>query len=64
MATKLSDSLDFIRKMEGYVQQPAEVLNKARLFDEGLAKHPVTAVKVILVLVDFKQKMEEILLDM
>ena len=30
-ATKLSESLDLIRKMEGIVQQPAEVLNKARL---------------------------------
>ena len=52
-ATKLSKSLDLIRKMEGYVQQPGEVVNKARLFNEGLAKNPVTATKVTLVLVDF-----------
>ena len=50
--------------MEGVAQQPAEILNKARLFDEGLTKNPVTAAKVILVLVDFNQKMEELLLDM
>ena len=63
-ATKLSESLDLIRKMEGIVQQLAEVLNKARLFDEGLAKNPVTAAKVVPVLVDFNQTMEEILMDM
>ena len=39
------------------------MLNKARLFDEGFAKNPVIVTKVILVLVDFNQKMEEILLD-
>ena len=55
-ATKRSNSLDLIRKIEGYVQQPAKLLNKARLFDEGLAKNPVTAAKVILVLIDFNHK--------
>ena len=63
-ATKLSDSLDLICKVEGYIQQPADVLNKARLFDEGLAKDRVIAVKVIPVLVDFNYKIEEILLNM
>ena len=41
-----------------------EILNKAMLFDEGVAKNPVTTAKVVQVLVDFNQKMEEILLDM
>ena len=40
------------------------MLNKARLFDEGFAKNPVTVAKVISVLVDFNLKMEEILLKM
>ena len=40
------------------------MLNKAKLFNKGLAKSSVTAAKVILVLIDFNQKMEEILLDM
>ena len=61
---KLTDSLDLIRKIEGYIQQPVDVLNKASLFDEGFAKDPVTAAKVISVLVDFNQKIEEILLNM
>ena len=63
-ASKLGESLELVRKMEGVAQQPAEILNKARLCDEGLAKNPVTTAKVISVLVDFNQKMEELLLDM
>ena len=63
-ATKLNESLDLIRKMEEVVQQPTEIFNKARFFDEGLAKNPVTIAKVIPVLVDFNQKIDEILLDM
>ena len=51
--TKLSKSLELIQNMEGVVQQLVEILNKAKLFDEGLTKNPVTAPKVILVLVDF-----------
>ena len=52
-ATKLSESLELVRKMEEVVQQPKEILNKAKFFDEGLAKNPVTTAKVIPVLVDF-----------
>ena len=51
------------RKLQ-VVQQPADILNKAKLFDAGLAKNLVTAAKVILVHVDFNQKMDEILMDM
>ena len=61
---KLNNNLDLVHKIEGYIQLPADVLNKARFFDEGFAKSPVTAAKVILVVVDFNEKMEEILLDM
>ena len=61
---KLNNSLDLIRKIQGYIQQPVDVLNKVRFFDEGFAKNPNTATKVILVLVDFNLKMEEIILDM
>ena len=56
-AIKLSESLELVRKMEGVIQQPIEVdINKAMLFDEGLAKNPVTAAKVIPILLDFNQK--------
>ena len=63
-AAKLGESMELIRKMEGVVQQLADILNKAKLFDAGLAKNPFTAAKVIPVLVDFNQKMDEILMDM
>ena len=39
------------------------MLNKARLFDNNLAKNPVSAAKVIPILVDFAEKMEELLDD-
>ena len=39
-------------------------MNKAQLFDANLAQHPVTAKKVIPVLVDFANKMEELLDEM
>ena len=41
-----------------------DVVNKAQLFDANLTQHPVTAKKVILVLVDFADKMEELLDEM
>ena len=63
-ATKLGKRLDLICNMEGYVHQPREVLNKAKLFNEGLAKNPITTAEVSLILVDFNQKMEEIFLEM
>ena len=63
-AAKLGESMELIRKMEGVVQQPTDILNKAKMFDAGLAKNPVTAAKVIPVLVNFNQKMDEMLMDM
>ena len=62
--TKLGESMELIRKMEGVVQQSADILNKAKLFDAGLAKNLVTAAKVIPVLVNFYQKMDELLINM
>ena len=41
-----------------------DVLNKARLFDDNLANHLVSITKVILILVDFAKKMEELLQNM
>ena len=40
------------------------MVNKARLFDANLAKNPVSAGKVIPVLVNFAEKMEELLDEM
>ena len=39
-------------------------MNKTRLFDENLVKHLVSAAKVISILIDFTEKMEELLDEM
>ena len=61
---KLNLSLAFNQKLEAYVGNTGDVVNKAQLFDANLAQHPVTAKKVIPVLVDFADKMEELLNEM
>ena len=61
---KLNLSLAFNQKLETYVRHTGDVVNKAKLFDANLAKNPVTAGKVIPVLVDFAEKMEELLDEM
>ena len=58
---KLNVALTFNQKLEAYVGHTSDVVNKARLFDANLAKNPVSAGKVIPVLVDFAEKMEELL---
>ena len=64
MLDKLNLSLAFNQKLETYVGHTGDVVNKALLFDANLAQHPVTAKKVIPVLVDFADKMEELLDEM
>ena len=61
---KLNLSFAFNQKLETYVGHTVGVVNKAKLFDANLAKNPVTARKVIPVLVDFAEKMEELLDEM
>ena len=61
---KLNLSLAFNQKLETYVGNSGDVVNKAQLFDAYPAQHPVTAKKVIPVLVDFADKMEELLDEM
>ena len=61
---KLNLSLAFNQKLETYVGYTGDVVNKAQFFDANLAQHPVTAKKVIPVLVDFADKMEELLDEM
>ena len=61
---KLNLSLAFNQKLETYVGHTGDVVNKAQLFDANLAQHLVAAKKVIPVLVDFADKMEELLDEM
>ena len=56
---KLNLSFAFNQKLETYIGHTGDVVNKTKLFDANLAKNPVTAEKVIPVLVDFAEKMEE-----
>ena len=61
---KLNVALAFNQELEAYVGHTEDIVNKARLFDANLAKNPVTTGKVIPVLVDFAEKMEELLDEM
>ena len=61
---KLNLSLAFNQKLETYVGHTGDMVNKAKLFDANLAQNPVTVKKVIPVLVDFADKMEELLDEM
>ena len=61
---KLNIVLAFNQKLEAYVGHTGDVINKARLFNANLAKNPVSAEKIIPVLVDFAEKMEELLDEM
>ena len=58
---KLNVALTFNQKLEAYVCHSGDVVNKARLFNANLAKNLVSAGKVIPILVDFAEKMEELL---
>ena len=61
---KLNIALTFNQKLKAYVGNTGDVINKARLFNANLAKTPITAGKVIPVLVDFAEKMEELFDEM
>ena len=61
---KLNVALAFNQKLEAYVGHTGDVVNKARLFDANLDKNPVSAGKIIPILVDFAEKMEELLDEM
>ena len=61
---KLNLSLAFNQNLETYIRHTGDVVNKAQLFDTNLAQHLVTAKKVIPILVDFVDKMEELLDEM
>ena len=61
---KLNNSLLLNEKIEEYIGNPGDVLNKAWLFDGHLAAHPVSATNVIPTFVDKASKMDEFLNDM
>ena len=59
-----SSFLQHNEKIEDYIRHVTNVVIKAKLFNSNLATYQVSTAKVTIVLVDFGQKMEEILNDM
>ena len=53
---KLNAALQFNQKLEEYVGNPGDVVNKARLFNENLARNLVSVEKIIPVLVDLRRR--------
>ena len=62
---KTGEALNLLTQFQSYVGQPGDVVTKARIFDETVAKGlPVTGSKVISIVVDYSAKMEALLLGM
>ena len=62
---KTGEALNLLTQFQSYVGQLGDVVTKARIFDETVAKDlPVTGSKVISIVVDYSAKMETLLLGM
>ena len=62
---KTGEALTLLTQFQTYVGQPGDVVTKARIFDETVAKGvPVTGSKVISIVVDYSAKMEALLTGM
>ena len=56
----MNKNFDVIRKIEEYIGHPGDIVNKAKLFKNNLAKNPVSRAKVINVLLDFEEILDNI----
>ena len=62
---KTGEALNLLTQFQSYVGQLEDVVTKARIFDETVAKGlPVTMSKVISIIVDYSAKMDALLLGM
>ena len=62
---KIGEALNLLSQFQSYVGQLGDVVIKARIFDETMAKGlPVIGSKVISIVVDYSAKMEALLLRM
>ena len=62
---KTGEALSLLTQFQSYVGQPSDVVTKARIFDEMVAKGlPVTGSKVVNIVIDYSAKMEMLLVDM
>ena len=65
MNQKTREALSLLTQFQSYVGQPGDVLTKARIFDETMARGlPVTGSKVVNIVVDYTAKMETLLVGM
>ena len=62
---KTCEALNLLTQFQSYVGQPSDVVTKARIFNETVAKGlPVTGSKVINIIVNYSAKMETLLVGM
>ena len=62
---KTGETVNLHTQFQPYVSQPVDVVTKARIFDETVAKGlPVTGSNVINIVVDYSAKMETLLVGM
>ena len=62
---KRGEALSLLTQFQSYVGQPGDVMTKAWIFDETVAKGlPVTGSKVINIVVDYSAKIETLLVGM
>ena len=65
MNQKTGEDLSLLTQFQSYVGQPGDVVTKAWIFDEMVAKGlPVTGSKVINIVVNYSAKMEALLVGM
>ena len=62
---KIGEALNLLTQFQSYVRQLGEIMTKAQIYDETVAKTlPVTEAKVINIVVDYNSKMDMLLIDM
>ena len=62
---KTGEALHLLIQFHNFVGQPGDLVTKARVFDETVAKAlPITRAKVINIVVDYSSKMETLLAEM
>ena len=62
---KTGEALSLLTQFQSYVGQPGDIVTKARIFDETVAKGlPVTGSKVINIVINYSAKMETLLVGM
>ena len=62
---EINESVKVIQKIQEYMGNSSDVVNKARLFDNNLTKiGPVSGAKVVAILMNYAFKIEKILEEM